>query len=146
MPALLDVNALIALIDSDHVGHPAMSRWFRRYHRAGWATCPLTENGTVRVLSQASYPSGARTPMEVVEVLIALKAAFAQSYEFWPDDLSLSDSALFDPALIAGSRQVTDAYLLGVASHHKAILVSFDRSLPWHAIRGGSANLIHLPA
>jgi predicted nucleic acid-binding protein len=107
--------------------------------------CPLTENGLVRVLSQAAYPSGRRTPAEVVEVLGALKAAFSPSHQFWPDDLSLADASIFDSALIAGPRLITDAYLLGLASHHMATLVSFDQSLPWHAIRGGSVNLIHLP-
>ena len=78
-------------------------------------------------------------------MLSALKAAFSVSHKFWPDDLSLSDDSMFEPALIAGSRQVTDVYLLGLAAHHKATLVSFDRSLPWQAIRGGSARLIQSP-
>jgi predicted nucleic acid-binding protein len=81
-----------------------------------------------------------------VEVLSALKSAFSASHQFWPDDLSLTDASIFDSALIAGSRQVTDAYLLGLAVRHKAALVSFDRSLPWHAIRKGSARLIQSPA
>ena len=140
------MNALIALVDRDHVGHSAITRWFRRNHRAGWATCPLTENGVVRVLSQAAYPSGRRTPAEIVEVLDAVKAAFAQSHEFWSDDISLTDSAVFDPALIAGSNQVTDAYLLGLVAQRTAKLVSFDRTLPWQAIRGGSKDLIQSPA
>ena len=145
MAALLDVNALIALVDRDHVGHSAITRWFRRHHRTGWATCPLTENGMVRVLSQAGYPSGRRTPAEIVEILVALKAVFAQSHDFWSDDISLTDSSVFDAALIAGSNQVTDAYLLGLASQHAAKLVSFDRTLPWQAIRGGSKDLIQSP-
>ena len=123
-----------------------MTRWFRQSHRAGWATCAITENGMVRVLSQPSYASGRRTPAEVIEVLTALKSAFEESYEFWNDDISLSDSAIFDTALIGGSRQVTDAYLLGLAAKRSATLVSFDRSLPWQAIRGGSRKLIQLPA
>jgi toxin-antitoxin system PIN domain toxin len=146
LAALLDVNALIALVDSDHVSHGVMTRWFRQHHRAGWATCPLTENGMVRILSQASYSSGRRTPAEVVDVLSALKAAFAESHEFWNDDLSLTDTSVFDAAFIAGSRQVTDAYLLGLVMRRSATLASFDRSLPWHAIRGGSEKLIHIPS
>ena len=140
------MNALIALVDSDHVSHTVMTRWFRQSHRAGWATCAITENGMVRVLSQPSYASGRRTPAEVIEVLTALKSAFEESYEFWNDDISLSDSAIFDTALIGGSRQVSDAYLLGLAAKRSATLVSFDRSLPWQAIRGGSRKLIQLPA
>jgi hypothetical protein len=76
----------------------------------------------------------------------ALKTAFAPSHQFWPDDLSLIDSPLFDSTLIAGSKQVTDVYLLGLAFQHKAKLVSFDRTLQWQAIRGASKDLIQLPA
>ncbi len=143
--ALLDVNALIALVDLDHVEHRAMEKWFLKHHSSGWATCPLSENGMVRVLSQAAYPSGQRTPAEVVQILNALKAAFDDSYEFWPDDVSLSDGEIFDEALIAGPRQVTDAYLLGLAMRHDATIVSFDKALPWHAVRGASASMIQCP-
>lgn len=145
MTALLDVNALIALVDSDHVGHESVRSWFMAHHRSGWATCPLTENGMVRVLSQPAYPSGQRTPAEVIQVLVALKTAFSDSYEFWPDDVSLADDSLFDNALIAGTRQVTDIYLLGLAARHRGILLSFDLSLTWQAIRGGSSKLIRHP-
>ena len=107
MSALLDVNALIALVDSDHVGHEAIQKWFMQHQRSGWATCPLTENGMVRVLSQPAYPSGQRSPAEVVQVLSALKMAFAGSHEFWPDEISITDSSIFEAALIAGARQVT---------------------------------------
>jgi uncharacterized protein len=145
LAALLDLNALIALVDSDHTGHKAITRWFRQNHRGGWATCPLTENGIVRILSQPTYSSGRRTPTEVIDVMRALKTAFAQSHQFWSDDLSLIDSPLFDSTLIAGSKQVTDVYLLGLAFQHKAKLVSFDRTLQWQAIRGASKDLIQLP-
>ncbi len=145
MPGLLDVNALIALIDSDHVDHSTMEVWFLRHHQAGWATCPLTENGVIRVLSQPTYPSGQRTPAEVVQILGALKNAFRSTYTFWPDALSLTNDEIFDAPMIVSSRQVTDAYLLGLARHHDATLVSFDRSLAWQAIRGGSKALVQLP-
>jgi toxin-antitoxin system PIN domain toxin len=145
MAHLLDVNFLIALLDSDHVDHSTANRWFRNHHSRGWATCAITENGVARVLAQPAYPSGQRTPAEVIQVLGDLKRAFAASYEFWPNEVSLSDDTLFVSNFIAGSRQVTDAYLLGLTSRHRGTLVSFDLRLPWQAIRGGSAKLIHLP-
>lgn len=146
MAALLDVNALIALMDTDHVDHGSMQHWFLLNQGKGWATCPHTENGFVRVLSQAAYPSGQRTPAEAIQALSALKNAFDDSYQFWPDDVSLSDPGLFNAPLIAGTRQVTDAYLLGLASRYSATLVSFDRSLAWPAVVGGSQKLIQHPA
>ncbi|MBV8569567.1 MAG: PIN domain-containing protein [Acidobacteriaceae bacterium] len=145
MAALLDVNALIALVDSDHISHTVVTAWFSENHHHGWATCPIAENGMVRVLSQPAYPSGQRTPAEVIDVLSALKSSFAESYQFWPDEVSLSDGSLFKSAFITGPRLVTDAYLLALALHKKGKLVSFDRSLPWQVVRGGSAQLVIHP-
>jgi uncharacterized protein len=145
MAALLDVNALIALVDWDHVGHEAMQSWFLRHQSSGWATCPLTENGMVRVLSQATYASGQRTPGEAIGILRALRIAFEKSHQFWPDDVSISDESVFHDALIAGARLVTNVYLLGLAARHRAKLISFDRALAWEAVRGGSAELVELP-
>ena len=99
----------------------------------------------VRVLSQATYPNGQRTPAEVIQILNALKAAFENSYEFWPDDISIADDSVFESTLIAGTRQVTDTYLLGLASRHKGTMASFDRSLAWQAMRWGSDRLVQHP-
>lgn len=147
MAFLLDVNALIALVDTEHVAHLAAQEWFLRRHTQGWATCPITENGMVRVLSQPSYPSGQRSPAEVLEILRALKNSFQLSHEFWADDISISDDSVFNASLIAGAKQVTDVYLLGLAVHNKGTFVSFDRSLAWRAIRGATPELVEaLPA
>ena len=145
MAALLDVNALIALVDADHIEHQAMQKWFHGHHRSGWATC-CSPNGMIRVLSQAAYPSGQRTPAEGIQVLTALKAAFANSYQFWSDDVSIADDSLFDGTLIAGLRQVTDVYLLGLAAQRNGTLVSFDRSLAHQAVRAGSERLVQRPS
>jgi toxin-antitoxin system PIN domain toxin len=147
MAVLLDVNALIALVDRDHVGHRVIQDWFLRRHGGGWATCPLTENGMVRILSQPAYPSGQRRPVEVLQILSALKNAFRDSHEFWTDDISISDNSVFDGSLIAGAKQVTDVYLLGLAAHNKGTFASFDRSLTWRAVRGATPELVEaLPA
>ena len=142
--ALLDVNALIALVDVDHTGHSAMHKWFAAHAGRGWATCPLVENGMVRVLSQPAYPSGRRAPAAVIAHLRGLKTS--AHYEFWRDDISLSDESLFDSAYIIGARQVTDVYLLGLAARRGGRVVSFDRSMPWQAIRNGSQDLLESPA
>ena len=96
-------------------------------------------------LSQAAYPSGQRTPAEGIHVLGALKTAFANSHQFWPDDISLTGNSLFDGSLTAGARHVTDVYLLGLAKRHEGTLVSFDRSLSYHAVRAGSRQLVQRP-
>jgi predicted nucleic acid-binding protein len=74
-----------------------------------------------------------------------LKAGNDSSFHFWPDEISLTDASLFRSQYITGSLNVTDAYLLGLAAKHGAKLVSFDRSLPWQAIRNGTARLIETP-
>lgn len=145
MVSLLDVNCLIALLDVDHVHHLAIERWFLTYSSEGWATCPITENGLVRVMSQSRYPSGRRSPHQIVERLRSLKNNHGASYQFWPDEISLTDESLFRSEYLTGSLYVTDAYLLGLAAKRGAKLVSFDRSLPWQAIRNGTARLIETP-
>src|SRR4051812_37660398 len=108
MAALLDVSTLIALVDSDHVGHGAIQKWFMQHRRSGWATCPLTENGMVRVLSQAAYRNSNRTPAEIVKILNAIKTVFKFFHQFWPDPTTTTDSSSFDSEFIAGPKQVTN--------------------------------------
>ena len=145
MVSLLDVNCLIALLDLDHVHHLPMERWFRSNSGKGWSTCPITENGLVRVMSQPRYPSGRRAPAQIIERLRMLRTAHPTTYQFWVDEISITNTALFRPEYVTGSLYVTDAYLLGLAAKHNAKLVSFDRSLPWQAIRNGTARLIETP-
>jgi predicted nucleic acid-binding protein len=78
-------------------------------------------------------------------VLHTLKATFAASHQFWPDDISITDDSAFEGALIAGTRQVTDVYLLGLAARRSGTMVSFDRSLAWQAVRSGSERLVQRP-
>ncbi|HYK61264.1 MAG TPA: TA system VapC family ribonuclease toxin [Bryobacteraceae bacterium] len=146
MSDLLDVNALIALVDADHIHHQRMRRWFDEHAHDGWATCPITENGFIRVVSNAKYPSGQRTSAELVGTLRDLKTAGVEAYQFWPDDITFTDNALFRPEYLVRSGHVTDAYLLGLAAKHGGRLVSFDGSLPWQAIRGASSSLVERPA
>jgi hypothetical protein len=96
-------------------------------------------------MSLPRYPSGRRSPEEIVERLQMLKSAFGETHKFWPDDISLTDSTLFRVEHITSTKLVTDAYLLGLAAKHKARLVSFDRTLPWQAIRNGTARLVETP-
>lgn len=141
---LLDVNALIALIDSEHVHHQTMLRWFDQNVEQGWASCPITENGVVRVLSHRSYPNGRRSVSDVILALRELKLANREFHRFWSDDISLTDHTVFRVSYAMLHSHLTDMYLLGLVSRHKGKLVSFDRSLPWQAIERGSAGLVEL--
>jgi len=133
MRALLDVNVLIALLDADHSLHERATQWFAGHAKAGWASCPITQNGCVRVMSHPGYPH----PLPVREVIQRLAEASAGAlHEFWPDDISLLDGRIADPARIHGPRQLTDLYLLALAVRHRGRFVTFDASVAMEAIRG----------
>jgi toxin-antitoxin system PIN domain toxin len=135
--ALLDVNVLVALFDPEHVHHDLAHDWFADQRPNGWATCPLTENGFVRVLCNPNYPAGPFRPADVVERL----RTFCESgqHRFLSDTLSFTDAAVFNPSLIRGFRQLTDVYLLAVAKRAKATLATFDRTIPLGAVVGAAA-------
>jgi len=141
--ALLDVNALIGLLDSAHVHHEKTAAWFRNVARAeGWATCPLTENGFLRVVSHVSYPNLRLTPAMAAASLARLKSGFPGIHRFWTDDVSLTDVTLFDLAVLTGSRQAGDAYLAGLAFRRGGRLATLDGGIPWRAVRGADAGLV----
>jgi toxin-antitoxin system PIN domain toxin len=141
MRALLDVNVLVALFDANHSLHAQATRWFGQHGDAGWASCPITQNGCVRVMSQPGYPEN----MPVVAIAERLRQATAhRAHEFWPDDVSLLDSALIDATRIHGPSQLTDVYLLALAVSHGGRLVTLDHAIPLAAVRGAQKK--HLVA
>ena len=139
MTFLLDVNVLIALIDPTHVGHDAAHRWFGAEGAASWATCPLTENGVIRIVGHPRYPNSAGSPAAVAPIVARLRAL--PGHVFWQDDFSLMDCDLIDPARIATPAQVTDTYLLALAVANQGQLATFDRRLSPSAVRRGRAAL-----
>jgi toxin-antitoxin system PIN domain toxin len=136
---LLDVSVLIALIDPSHVGHDSAHRWFAREGQESWATCPLTENGMVRIVSHPKYPNSPGSPALLLNMLARLRQA--SGHEFWPDDISLL-SAGIDGAQITTPAQITNTYLLALAVAHKGRLATLDRRLSSIAVRGGKAALL----
>lgn len=143
-PALLDVNVLVALFDPDHVHHEIAHDWFADARGRGWATCPMTENGFVRVLSNPAYGSPVGRP----EDLVARLRTFCGTpgHQFWPETLSLRDEGVFDAARLGGHRYLTDIYLLALAKKHRGRLATFDRSIPHRAVRGSAADLLEVIA
>lgn len=133
MRALLDVNVLIALLDADHTLHERAMIWFAQHAERGWASCPITQNGCVRIMSHPGYPNA--MPVQAVADRLR-EAAAAPFHEFWPDDISLLDSKIADAARIHGPRQLTDVYLLALAVRHGGQFVTFDASVPLEVARG----------
>ena len=136
MRALLDVNVLIALLDAAHIGHAAATRWLAREVKQGWASCPLTQNGCIRIMSQPAYP-GSLPAAEVAGRLA--EAARDPSHAFWPDDVSLLEDGVLDWQQVLGHRQVTDNYLLALAVRHRGRFVTLDERVSSAAVRGAKA-------
>jgi len=133
--ALLDTNVLIALLDPAHTFHAVAARWFRDQADNGWATCPITENGFVRIVSHSSYPQ----PVTVTDALETLRHASSHAtHTFWPDNITVTDNSIVDDAHLLSSGQVTDTYLLGLAIQHDGYLATLDRRIDVAAVRGAS--------
>ena len=137
MVALLDVNVLVALFDPDHVHHEVAHDWFANHRQAGWATCPVTENGFVRVFTNPAYAGTVARTADVVSRL--RRFCLSGGHEFWPDTPSLRDDSIFDASLVSGHRQLTDIYLLAVAQARAGCLATFDRGIPLRAVKGATA-------
>ena len=136
--ALLDVNVLVALFDPDHVHHEPAHAWFAKNRAAGWATCPLTENGLIRILSNPSYSPAEERPHQVAERLETFCAS--GDHVFWQDAISMRDRAIFRLQMVRGHRQLTDVFLLAVATSSNGRLATFDRSIPLEAVTGADAD------
>jgi hypothetical protein len=141
MISLLDANVLIALFDAAHLNHSAAHAWLTANRSAGWATCPLTQNACLRVLSHPNYPGH----LAVAEVARRLSSATsAPDHEFWPDSVSLCDPGRFHLELVLSVRHLTDIYLLALAVEHDGRLVTFDQGVPLSAISGAQAQHLEI--
>lgn len=139
MAYLLDVNVLIALLDPGHVQHEAAHAWFERSGHQAWATCPLTENGVLRIVGNPRYPNTLETPAAVAPLVTQLRAH--RGHEFWADGVSLLDATQVDPSRILATDQVTDTYLLALARSRGGTLATFDRRLVVDAVPNGAEHL-----
>jgi toxin-antitoxin system PIN domain toxin len=138
MRALLDVNFIIALLHSEHTFHESAHVWWSKNKKLGWASCPLTENGVIRIMSNPGYRPKVHFTLGD---LIAQFQTFASQtdHAFWPDDISLRDSKTFLAERIHSPRQLTDLYLLALAVKHQGRLVTFDQGIPLSAVPTATA-------
>ena len=135
MRYLLDVNVWVALFDDAHT-HSAIANAFIAKRGIKIATCPLVENGVVRVMNVPQYGRGGAVGLERVRDQLRHATATLKS-EFWPDDISIRDDEHINLAKVHGHNQITDAYLLALAVKHGGRFVTLDRGAWAGAVRGG---------
>jgi len=121
---LLDTNVLIALLWPAHAQHAVAAKWFTRHRARGWASCPLTEAGFVRIVSNPAFSRDAVTPREAAGLLAA--NTDAPDHLFWPDDQPFAAAAAAAGPRLVGHQQVTDSYLLGLAVKRDGMLATLD--------------------
>ena len=143
MSYLLDVNVLIALIDPGHVAHNDAHAWFSSEGHTSWATCPITENGVVRILGNPKHPNSPGSPAVVAGFVEQLRAL--PGHCFWAEDFSLIGSDVVDARRILTSAQVTDTYLLALSKMRGGVLATFDRRLSVDAVKSGKSALHLIP-
>ncbi len=135
MKALYDVNALLAILDKNHDSHGKVAAWYAANAEQRWVSCPLTQNGCLRILSQPGYAN----PVSLSEAFQLLTAAtLTQAHQFLPDDVSLLDSTLVNASRLSGHRQLTDVYLLALAAKNNVRLVTLDTRISLGAVRGAT--------
>lgn len=132
MRALFDISILLALLDQDHMHHDVARAWWAAERRHGWASCPISQNGFVRIISQPAY----RHPKLIADAVTILDSATQRpDHEFWPDDLSILDTVAIDHTRLLGPRQLTDIYLLALAVKHGGRLVTLDSGISVKSVR-----------
>lgn len=137
MRALLDINVLIALHDRDHVHHQRAALWLESNIVHGWASCPLTQNGCLRIMSQQGYSS----PQPLAVLVAMLQGSTDTAFHaLWSDDISLLDARYFQHSHMHRHNQLTDLYLLALAVKNDGRLVSFGQRIPLSAVQGARAE------
>ena len=140
MRSLLDVNVLIALMDGEHVFHRRARDWIDDHIEDGWASCPITQAGFVRIISNPRYPNGVSTT-QAIEMLAASTAD--SHHQFWPADVELTGTAI-RPDRVLGPAQITDVYLLALAHTHGGRFVTFDQRINLAAVPGASKDSLFI--
>ena len=135
---LLDVNVWVALFDDAHIHNPQALTLVQR-PGIQIASCPLVENGVLRVMNLPGYSGRGPAGFEAVRGKLKL-VCVELDHQFWPDDLSLRDDTVVNWGRVLGHNQITDAYLLALAVAHQGCLASFDHRIAVSVVQGATPN------
>jgi predicted nucleic acid-binding protein len=97
----------------------------------------------VRVLSATAYPNRPGDAPVALAIVSGL-CSNVPGHRFLPDSVTIRDDLSTDRAFTGA--QLTDLYLLALAVHHGARLVTFDRTIPTSVVAGGREALEVLTA
>jgi toxin-antitoxin system PIN domain toxin len=128
---LLDANLLIALTHAAHVHHREAHAWFADRSDRCFATCALTQLAFVRLSCNPRVVGAEISPAQAMQALTELAAHSGHTY--WADGPEPLGLTTLNSAALVGHRQVTDAYLLGLAAQQDQILATLDRGLVSYA-------------
>lgn len=134
---LLDVNVLLAWLWPSHEAHKTASGWMHEHRQETWATCPLTEIGFLRIVTNRSFSPHAPAWAEAVGIL-RKHTVGSPTHCFWPDSLTSGELDLMLGNRIKGPGQIPDAYLLALAMHHHGRVVTFDSRMEALAPEGSA--------
>ncbi len=141
---LPDISVLVALHDRKHSGHDKAHNWLEQIGHLGWATCPLTENGFVRVFTQTQYPNNLTGVSATLSLLENLIQNYESTHHFWADEISLRDRNLFNSPIIKGHKQITDVYLLGLCQKNSGTFVTLDTGVTTASIIAPHSELLRI--
>lgn len=141
MIALFDINVLIARSDPGHEFHHRVRSWFQSQRQLELATCPLTENGFLRIYGHPLYPGGPGSAEKAARDLSVLRQR--NDHRFLPDTISLLEVTTSLAGV--GVSQITDLYLLALAVRHGAKFVTMDTRIPADLVFGGQEALVLIP-
>lgn len=135
---LLDVNVLLAWLWPAHQAHHSASLWMQKHRQEPWATCPITEMGFLRIVTNRAFSPHAPAWAEAVQMLRRHSAG--SQHCFWPDSLTLVELDRNFGGQIKGPNLITDAYLLLLAMHHRGRMATFDYRMEALAPEGSAAR------
>ena len=141
--ALLDVNVLIALFDNKHQHHSIASMWLINHVKSGgkWASCPITQNGCLRILSAPNYPNH----FKLLDIKHRLQHSVNhKNHVFWQDTISLTDDKIVNWKHIQGHKQLTDIYLLALTDYHQGRFITFDNRMQTNILVSKQNRLVCL--
>jgi hypothetical protein len=141
---LLDVNVLIALLDAEHIAHDDAHDWFDVTGKHGWATCPIVENGFLRIVGASRYGPASVPMARLIENLTQFTRA--DGHEFWAEDFSLLTNPDIHRDKLTSAGQLTDTYLLALAVRNGGRLATLDRRFSTRSVEGGERALVQIPA